>query len=75
MINHAVSNDVTLGHYVGKGEAQLRAGWQTVADFIESAAAEQAARPTALVNAPLPDEAEDASNKVLESNQLEGAIA
>ncbi|HWK72016.1 MAG TPA: integrase family protein [Burkholderiaceae bacterium] len=75
MINHAVSNDVTLGHYVGKGEAQLRAGWQTVADFIESAAAEQAARPAMLVDAPLPDETEDASDKVLESNQLEGAIA
>jgi hypothetical protein len=29
---------VTLGHYVGKSEAQLRAGWQTVADFIEAAA-------------------------------------
>lgn len=39
MINHAVNNDVTLGHYVGKGEAQLRAGWQTVADFIAQAAA------------------------------------
>jgi hypothetical protein len=29
---------VTLGHYVGKSEAQLRAGWQVVADFIEAAA-------------------------------------
>lgn len=29
---------MTLGHYVGKSEAQLRAGWQTVADFIEAAA-------------------------------------
>lgn len=38
MMNHTTNNDVTLGHYVGKGEAQLRAGWQTVADFIESAA-------------------------------------
>lgn len=38
MINHADGGDVTLGHYVGKSEAQLRAGWQTVADFIESAA-------------------------------------
>lgn len=28
---------MTLGHYVGKGEARLRAGWQTVADFIEAA--------------------------------------
>ena len=39
MMNHAVGGDVTLGHYVGKSEAQLRAGWQTVADFIEAAAA------------------------------------
>lgn len=38
MINHADGGDVTLGHYVGKSEAQLRAGWQAVADFIESAA-------------------------------------
>ena len=37
-VNHAVSGDVTLGHYVGKSEAQLRAGWQTVADFIDAAA-------------------------------------
>ena len=34
---HSVAGDVTLGHYVGKSEAQLRAGWQTVADFIEAA--------------------------------------
>ncbi|CAM4003003.1 tyrosine-type recombinase/integrase [Bordetella tumulicola] len=47
MINHAANNDVTLGHYVGKGEAQLRAGWQTVADFIENTAAEEAARRAA----------------------------
>lgn len=39
MMNHAGGDDVTLGHYVGKGEAQLRAGWQTVADFIDAAAA------------------------------------
>lgn len=44
IINHAVNNDVTLGHYVGKGEAQLRAGWQTVADFIAKAANEEMAR-------------------------------
>ena len=37
--------DVTLGHYVGKSEAQLRAGWQTVADFVE------ALSPTAQVSA------------------------
>lgn len=39
MLNHATAGDVTLGHYVGKSEAQLRAGWQTVADFVEAAAA------------------------------------
>jgi hypothetical protein len=38
MMNHAAGADVTLGHYVGKSEAQLRAGWQAVADFIEVAA-------------------------------------
>ncbi len=37
MLNHSVAGDVTLGHYVGKSEAQLRAGWQTVADYIEAA--------------------------------------
>lgn len=37
MMNHSSSGDVT-GHYVGKGEAQLRAGWQAVADFIEEQA-------------------------------------
>ena len=39
MLNHAAGGDVTLGHYVGKSETQLRAGWQTVADFIGAAAA------------------------------------
>lgn len=38
MMNHAAGADVTLGHYVGKSEAQLRAGWQAVADFIETSA-------------------------------------
>jgi len=38
MLNHAAGTDVTLGHYVGKSEGQLRAGWQTVADFIDAAA-------------------------------------
>jgi integrase len=38
MLNHAAGGDVTLGHYVHKGEAQLRAGWQTVADHIERCA-------------------------------------
>ena len=42
MMNHAAGGDVTLGHYVGKSETQLRAGWQTVADFIETASAKEA---------------------------------
>ena len=39
MMNHAEAGDVTGAHYIGKGEVQLRAGWQVVADFIESEAA------------------------------------
>ena len=39
MMNHAVAADVTLGHYVVKSDAQLRAGWQAVADRIEQEAA------------------------------------
>ncbi len=38
MLNHSVGSDITLGHYVGKSETQLRAAWQTVADYIEAAA-------------------------------------
>jgi integrase len=37
MLNHANGADITGGHYVGKSEAQLRAGWQAVADFIAPA--------------------------------------
>lgn len=37
MLNHAEAGDVTGAHYVGKSEAQLRAGWQAVADFIVGA--------------------------------------
>jgi len=52
MLNHAAGGDVTLGHYVGKSEAQLRASWQTVADFIEAAAAVEAdAQPLPSVRA------------------------
>ena len=48
MMNHAAGGDVTLGSYVGKSEAQLRNAWQTVADFIEAAAAPpRQARPVA----------------------------
>lgn len=38
MLNHTMGNDVTLHHYVGRSEAQLRAGWQAVADYIVGAA-------------------------------------
>lgn len=38
MLNHATATDVTLGHYVGKSEGQLRKAWQAVADFIEESA-------------------------------------
>ncbi len=36
MMNHAAAGDVTANYYIGKGEAQLRKGWQDVADFIAS---------------------------------------
>jgi integrase len=42
MLNHAAGGDVTLDHYVGKSEAQLRAAWQAVADFIDAAAEAEA---------------------------------
>lgn len=38
MINHLDARDVTFVHYIAKGEAELRLGWQTVADFIEAEA-------------------------------------
>lgn len=60
MINHSANGDVTLGHYVGKGEAQLRSGWQTVAGFIVSAAAEETARRTMAGVVPSADATEDA---------------
>jgi hypothetical protein len=41
MMNYAATGDVTLGHYVAKSEAQIRAGWQAVADFVEEAAREE----------------------------------
>lgn len=42
MLNHAAGCDITLGHYVGKSEAQLRLAWQSVADFIDAAAVKEA---------------------------------
>lgn len=38
MVNHAKTGDVTGTHYVQTSEAQLRAGWQAVADRIEALA-------------------------------------
>lgn len=38
MMNHAQAGDVTGQHYVRKGEAELRAGWQAVADWIDEQA-------------------------------------
>lgn len=52
MLNHSVAGDVTLGHYVGKSEAQLRAGWQTVADFIEAAALQPTSEDVHAVTGP-----------------------
>ena len=37
LLNHASGGDVAASHYVGVSEAQLRAGWQAVADFIDKA--------------------------------------
>lgn len=37
LLNHSSGGDVAAAHYVGVSEAQLRAGWQAVADFIEAA--------------------------------------
>lgn len=45
MLNHASAGDVTGGHYVAKSEAQLRAGWQTVADFVDELAAQTSEEP------------------------------
>ena len=64
MMNHAAGGDLTLGHYIGKSEAQLLAGWQTVADFVEAAPADDGLRvqasappPPAHGNAPSRDQA------------------
>ncbi len=36
MMNHASNGDVTAEHYLHFGETELRAGWKTVADHIET---------------------------------------
>jgi len=43
LMGHADGNDITAGHYVHLDEATLRAGWQTVADYISTQASQ---RPT-----------------------------
>lgn len=77
MVNHAVSNDVTLGHYVGKGEAQLRAGWQTVANFIVKAASKEMTRITDPVDAHNAETAPDntATNQELALEALRQVIS
>lgn len=37
LLNQAAGSDVAAAHYVGVSEAQLRDGWQKVADFITAA--------------------------------------
>jgi integrase len=36
LMNHSDQGDVTNRHYVELGDEDIRAGWQTVADFIEA---------------------------------------
>ena len=43
MMNHAGTGDVTAQHYVRLGDTDLRAGWQAVADYVESKEAEKVA--------------------------------
>jgi integrase len=38
MVNHSQPGDVTGEFYIGLGEAQLRTGWQAVADFLDQQA-------------------------------------
>lgn len=40
LLNHTQASDVADTHYIKKVEAQLRAGWQAVADHIEASAAD-----------------------------------
>ncbi|KWW37657.1 tyrosine-type recombinase/integrase [Cupriavidus metallidurans] len=44
MMNHLDGKNVTTTHYIFKDESTLRAGWQAVADFIESRAATDKAK-------------------------------
>lgn len=44
LLNHAVGDDVTAGHYVHLDEATLRGAWQRVADFIYKKAAQRQPR-------------------------------
>ncbi len=42
LLNHAVGDDITAGHYVHLDEATLRGAWQTVGDFIAKKASQRA---------------------------------
>jgi hypothetical protein len=39
LLNHAAGGDVAAAHYVGVSDAQLRTGWQAVADHLDAAGA------------------------------------
>lgn len=41
MMNHAGAGDVTAQHYVRLSDTDLRAGWQAVADYVESRGSEE----------------------------------
>jgi integrase len=44
LVNHAMSGDVTAAHYFRADDATLRAGWQTVTDFIMAKVAQRPSR-------------------------------
>lgn len=50
MMNHAGTGDVTGTHYVQLSDADLRSGWQAVADFIDRRAAESAGEIAGMYN-------------------------
>jgi hypothetical protein len=72
MMNHAVATDVTLGHYVAKSDAQLRAGWQAVADWIEAEAQGSETRSKARTGSTVAAAAP--STKALDGTGAEGQL-
>jgi hypothetical protein len=83
MMNHAVAADVTLGHYVAKSDAQLRAGWQVLADWIKAEAQPCAAQakappggiaPVAARRAKPPDSAVGAVTSMSGLTTLQGRL-